>query len=134
MRKILQQHRKSIIVEAVEGDTFGRSGYDRNTAARTSPEEWPGKNHMGKIWMAIRDHVLGLEVNIGENSDNSPAEKKSTSKQKSRRQSEETRYSELPTTPAAGEKSDLIHRKDSHSGGLCQDASLSRSKLLGDEN
>ena len=59
VKDVLQKQRKSIIVEAVNGDSFWGSGCDGYRTARTSPEDWPGDNHMGKVLMAIRDKELG---------------------------------------------------------------------------
>ena len=46
-----------IIAEAVPGDYYWSCGLDKETAARTNPEHWPGQNVLGKMWMALREEI-----------------------------------------------------------------------------
>ena len=46
-----------MIVEAVPGDVFWSCGLDKEAAAKTDPDYYPGKNILGKILMKIRDEL-----------------------------------------------------------------------------
>ena len=54
-----------VIVEAVPRDLYWSCGLDKEAAAKTDPNFWPGENQMGKIYMHIRE-VLRSEMEENE--------------------------------------------------------------------
>ena len=73
-RKVLETSGDTILAEAVI-DPYWATGLNINETQRVHPEEWPGQNIMGQIWMEEREKLLratAAERDRSECDDNTP--------------------------------------------------------------
>lgn len=55
LKEVLLKTGGSLLAEASPEDRIWGIGLDRQEAAETNPDDWPGQNLMGKILMELRD-------------------------------------------------------------------------------
>ena len=54
---VLKSTGKSLIVEASVYDKFWGSGLNVDNSCRIKQQQWPGRNHLGKILTSVRDQL-----------------------------------------------------------------------------